>query len=106
MAFKVFGWKILVKPEEPKKSLNIAEGVDLEIPEAYRARGKFGYASFGEIVQISDQLIAENKTIEKLNIIIGSKVIFEKYAGYHIKIDEVEHRVIRPEDIIAVVEED
>ncbi len=34
----------------------------------------------------------------------GDKVMYDKYAGTSIKVDDIDHLVIRMEDIIAIVE--
>ncbi len=34
----------------------------------------------------------------------GDKVMYDKYAGTSIKVDDVDHLVIRMEDVIAIVE--
>ncbi|MGC8765773.1 MAG: co-chaperone GroES [Brevinematia bacterium] len=36
---------------------------------------------------------------------VGSEVIYDKYAGTQIKIDDVEYLLVSSEDILAVVEE-
>ena len=41
---------------------------------------------------------------EKLEVKKGDKVLFGKYAGTEIKIEGVEHLIMREDDIIAIVE--
>jgi len=41
---------------------------------------------------------------EKITVKNGDKVMYDKYAGTQIKIDGVEHLVLKMADIIAVVE--
>lgn len=101
----VVGWKLLVKPEEFLTEIKLGDtGVNLEIPDAFRARGKFGYACFGEIIQISEEILKEKDTIEKMGIKVGSKVIFDRQVGAYVKIDKKDYRLIQPEDVLAVVE--
>lgn len=97
---KITGWKLLVLPEKPIEKVG-----SIEIPESYRARGTFGFACYGVIKQISDEIIKEVDTLEAMDIRVGSKVIFEKLSGALVKIDGEEYRIIMPEDIMAVVDE-
>jgi chaperonin GroES len=41
---------------------------------------------------------------EKVTVKSGDKVMYDKYAGTQIKIDGVEHLILKMSDIIAVVE--
>jgi len=41
---------------------------------------------------------------EKITVKNGDKVMYDKYAGTQIKIDGVEHLILKMADIIAVVE--
>ncbi|GBU27875.1 molecular chaperone GroES [Treponema sp. R8-4-B8] len=41
---------------------------------------------------------------EKITVKNGDKVMYDKYAGTQVKIDGVEHLILRMADIIAVVE--
>jgi len=41
---------------------------------------------------------------EKITVKSGDRVMYDKYAGAQIKIDGVEHLILKMSDIIAVVE--
>ena len=45
--------------------------------------------------------IGDNK--EKIKVKVGDKVMYDKYAGTSIKIDGVEHLIVKADDIIAIV---
>jgi len=53
----------------------------------------------GEIIALGS-----GEKIVKLNLKIGQKVIYSKYAGEEIKIDETEYKILGHEDILAVIE--
>jgi chaperonin GroES len=40
----------------------------------------------------------------KMNVEVGQKVIYSKYAGTEVKLDGEEYIVVRQSDILAVVE--
>ena len=51
----------------------------------------------GVVVEVGDDK-------EVIKVKAGQKVMYDKYAGAQIKIDGVEHLIIKMADIIAVVE--
>jgi len=40
----------------------------------------------------------------KLDIKVGDRVLFSKYGGTDVKLDGVDHLIMREDDILAVVE--
>lgn len=42
---------------------------------------------------------------DQIKVKVGQKVIYDKYAGTQIKIDDVEYLILRNDDILAIVEE-
>lgn len=43
-------------------------------------------------------------TDEAIKVKVGDQVLYDKYAGTQIKIDDVEHLVLSADDILAVIE--
>ena len=41
----------------------------------------------------------------KMNVTVGQKVIYSKYAGTEVKLDGEEYIIVRQNDILAVVED-
>ncbi|AOU97036.1 co-chaperone GroES [Acidihalobacter yilgarnensis] len=58
----------------------------------------------GEVLAAGKGKILENGEVRPLDVKVGDKVLFGKYAGTEIKIDGEELLVMREEDIVAVVE--
>lgn len=58
----------------------------------------------GTVVAIGTGKYIEGK-LQPLQVKIGDKVLFGKYAGTNIKLDEHEYLVMREEDVMGVVEE-
>lgn len=48
--------------------------------------------------------IGSGEKIQKLNLKEGDKVIFGKYAGEDVSVDEVDYKILSDEDVLAVVE--
>ena len=56
----------------------------------------------GEVVAVGKGSIKEGK-IHPLEVKVGDKVLFGKYTGTEVKIDNKEYVIMREEDILAVV---
>jgi len=48
--------------------------------------------------------IGSGEKIQKLGLKVGDKVIFGKYAGEEVKVEEVEYKILSDEDVLAVIE--
>lgn len=57
----------------------------------------------GTVVAVSDGKYVEGKKIA-LDVKVGDKVIFSKYAGTNVKFDGTDYLIVRDSDILAVVE--
>lgn len=53
----------------------------------------------GKIIAIGD-----GEKIIKLGLKVGDKVIFGKYAGEEVKVEEVDYKILSDEDVLAVIE--
>jgi len=58
----------------------------------------------GEIVAVGPGKVLENGTRVAPSVKAGDRVLFGKYAGTEIKIDEVEHLIMREDDILGIIE--
>jgi chaperonin GroES len=56
------------------------------------------------IVAVGNGKIQEDGSLRKLEVKAGDKILFSKYSGSDIKIDGVEHLILREDDILAVLE--
>lgn len=57
----------------------------------------------GEIVAVGNGQITDNG-VRALDVKVGDKVMFGKYAGTEIKVDGEELLVMKEEDIVAVID--
>jgi chaperonin GroES len=58
----------------------------------------------GEVTAVGTGKILENGKKQLLEVKKGDRVLFSKYAGTDIKIDEVEHLIMKEDDILGVIE--
>ncbi len=58
----------------------------------------------GEVVAAGNGKILENGEKRPLDVKVGDKVLFGKYAGTEIKVEGEELLVMREDDVVAVIE--
>ena len=58
----------------------------------------------GEIIAVGNGKVLEDGSVRKLEVKVGDKVLFGKYAGQTVKVSGEELLVMREEDIMAVVQ--
>ena len=58
----------------------------------------------GEIVAVGKGKVLENGDVRALDVKVGDKVLFGKYAGQAVKVEGEELLVMREEDIMGVIE--
>ena len=94
MSFKPLNDRVLMKRVDTEEKT--AGG--LFIPEFAKEK-----PSKGEVIAVGSGRLLDNGTRVPLEVKKGDIVLFGKYAGTDIKIDGVEHLVMREEDILAVL---
>ena len=58
----------------------------------------------GEVIAVGNGKVNDQGTLVKPEVKVGDRVLFGKYSGNEVKIDEVEHLIIREEDVLGVIE--
>ena len=58
----------------------------------------------GTVIAIGNGRYIDGK-LQPLQVRVGEKVLFGKYSGTNVKLDDTEYLVMREEDIMGVVEE-
>ena len=56
----------------------------------------------GEVVAVGNGKILENGEQRALDLKVGDKILFGKYSGTEVKVDDEELLVMREDDIMAV----
>lgn len=59
----------------------------------------------GEVVAVGDDIVHERETRKKLSdlVKVGDRVIYAKYGGTEVKVDNIEYLIVSRNDILAVV---
>ena len=58
----------------------------------------------GEVIAVGNGKVLEDGKVRALDVKKGDRVLFGKYSGNEVKLDGVEHLVLREEDILGVLE--
>ena len=58
----------------------------------------------GEVIAAGNGKITDSGDVRPLDVKVGDKVLFGKYAGTTVKVEGEELLVMREEDIVAVIE--
>lgn len=94
MKIKPLGDRVVIKrleAEETTKSGIILPGSAQEQPQ------------LAEVMSVGPGGVIEGKEIV-MEVNVGDKVIFSKYAGTEVKFDGEEYTIVRQQDILAIVE--
>lgn len=57
----------------------------------------------GEVLAVGSGELVEGKKVP-LELKVGDKVIYSKYAGTEVKIDDNEYLILRQSDVLAIIE--
>ena len=94
MKLKPLGDRVVVKQfaaEEKTKSGIVLPGTAKEKPQE------------AEVVAVGPGGIVDGEKVE-MQVAVGDKVIYSKYSGTDVKIDDVEYIIVKQGDILAIVD--
>ncbi len=94
MTLRPLGDRVVLKQlvaEETTKSGIVLTGTAKEKPQE------------AEIIAVGPGGVADGKEI-KMEVTVGQKVIYSRYAGTEVKLDGEEYIIVKQSDILAVVE--
>ncbi|MGM0397130.1 MAG: co-chaperone GroES [Bacillota bacterium] len=94
MNLKPLGDRIIIKKMEVKEKTKSG----IVLPATAKEQ-----PLMAEVVAIGDEILNDEKKKEQIKV--GDKVIFSKYAGTEVKVEEDELTILKLMDILAVVEE-
>ena len=62
-------------------------------------------AQEGEVVAVGKGKRLEDGTLQPMDVKKGDRILFGKYTGSDIKLDGVEHLILREDEVLGVLEE-
>ena len=57
----------------------------------------------GKVIAVGKGKLLEDGTIKPLEVKAGDRILFGKYAGTEIKVDDSEVLILREDDILAII---
>ena len=94
MNIKPLGERVVIKKleaEEKTKSGKVLTGSAKERPQE------------AEVVAVGPGAVVDGNRVE-MEVKVGDKVLYSKYAGTEVKVDGEEYTILKQEDILAIVE--
>ena len=58
----------------------------------------------GEVVAVGAGKLLESGAVQPMNVRVGDRILFGKYSGTDVKIDEEDYLIMREDDILGVLE--
>ena len=87
--------RILVKREEPNETVRGG----IIIPDSAKEKPQEG-----KVVAAGPGRLDDNGKRVALEVKKGNRILMGKYAGTEVKIDDVEHIIMREDDVLAIIE--
>jgi chaperonin GroES len=94
MNLKPLGDRLLVKPIEQEEKT--ASGIIL--PETAKEKPQEG-----EVLAVGPGSRKEDGSRIEMDVAVGNRVLYAKYAGTEIKMDGVKYLILRESDVLAIV---
>lgn len=94
MNLKPLNDRVLVKRLESEEKTSGG----LYIPDTAKEK-----PSKGEVVAVGPGKTADDGKVVAMQVKAGDMVLFNKYAGTEVKLDGVDHLVMREDDILAII---
>ena len=58
----------------------------------------------GEVIAVGNGKVLEDGKVRALDVKKGDRVLFGKYSGTEIKLDGVEHLILREDEVLGIIE--
>lgn len=88
--------RVLIKPVEQEER----KVGSIIIPDTVKERPQIG-----EVIAVGDDIVKDSEKRKKLSdlVKVGDKVVYARYGGTEIKVDNQEYLLVNRNDILAVV---
>jgi len=58
----------------------------------------------GKIVAVGSGRVDEKGNVRPLDVKVGNKVLFNKYAGTEVRVEDEDYLIMREEDVLAIID--
>ncbi len=87
--------RVLIKRVEPEEEFRGG----IVIPDTAKEKPQEG-----EVVAVGDGKVLDNGTRVEMSVKPGDRILFGKYAGSEVKIEDVEYLIMREEEVLGILE--
>jgi chaperonin GroES len=94
MKLKPLGDRVIVKPKEAEE---VTKG-GIILPDTAKEK-----PVEGEIVAVGAGRVDDDGKLIKMELKVGDKVLYGKYSGTEIRIDDVDYLIMRESDVYAII---
>lgn len=95
MAYRPLGDRLLVRPKESEEKTKSG----IVLPDSAKEKPQEG-----KVIATGDGARDEDGKKIPMEVKKGDVVLYSKYAGTEVKIDGIEHLIIKESDVLAIVE--
>ena len=95
MAYRPLGDRLLVRPKESEEKTKSG----IVLPDSAKEKPQEG-----TVIATGDGARDEDGKKIPMEVKKGNVVLYSKYAGTEVKIDGIEHLIIKESDVLAIVE--
>ena len=95
MKMRPLGDRVVVKPLEQKE----VKRNGIIIPDTAKEKPQEA-----EVVAVGKGKIADDGKLIAMDVKVGDKVLYGKYSGTEVKIEDVEYLIMHQDDILGIIE--
>jgi len=95
MALKPLGDRLVIKAQDPSDKTKSG----LVLPESAKEKPQEG-----KVVAVGSGRLLDDGTIKKLEVKSGDKVLYGKYSGTEVRVQDEDYLILREEDVLAIVQ--
>ena len=95
MALKPLGDRVVVKPLEAQDKTKSG----LVLPESAKEKPQEG-----KVLAVGTGRVLDDGSVKALEIKSGDKVLYGKYSGTEVRVQDEDYLILREDDVLAVVQ--
>ena len=94
MNLKPLGDRVIVKAKEPEE---VTKG-GIILPDTAKEK-----PVEGEVIAVGEGKISDDGKLIKMELKVGDKVLYGKYSGTEVKVNDIEYLIMRESDVYAII---
>lgn len=95
MTFKPLNDRVLVKRIDEK----VTKAGGIIVPDSAKEK-----PMEGKVIAVGTGHVNEDGKRRPLEVKVGNRVLFGKYAGTEVKLDDVEHVILKEDEVLGIVQ--